>query len=416
MRRTYMPPPALAANLSSQTRVVALNSAGALLSYSKDGAEPRELMTGVCTSPRVYVPRGPNGLTTTICDLDGDGQNEVLALTTAAHGTVTVTSVDPEGRIKFQIEPIEGTYEPELGAVGTLGPGKGSWFVVRYRRKFESEMVVAYDGKTGKEMWRRDFFGPKREPATKFMMHIPTAVIDVDGDGADDLLADSENWYGIISVKDNRDITPAMVITAAVPGHWGAYATPITAKLTENGPQRVFFSHAFGLTLLTSLEGKPIWHYGLTRDTTHASYPAVGDLDGDGKLEFITVQKDGKLICYGADAIAQKCPMCPANEALREANYSGQIRWTFSLKAPVSDFIAADLDGDGKVEALCGAGDGRLYALKEDRGKCTILWSVDFGRVVGSPILADLYGDGKAEIIVPTEDGKLHCLGRTKPR
>jgi len=67
---------------------------------------------------------------------------------------------------------------------------------------------------------------------------------------------------------------------------------------------------------------------------------------------------------------------------------------------------------DGKVEALCGAGDGRLYALKEHKGQCTILWSVDFGRTWGSPILADLNGDGKAEIIVPTEDGKLHCLGR----
>jgi outer membrane protein assembly factor BamB len=92
------------------------------------------------------------------------------------------------------------------------------------------------------------------------------------------------------------------------------------------------------------------------------------------------------------------------------------VRWTFSLKAPVSDFITADLDGDGKAEALCGASDGRLYALKEDKGACRILWSVDFGRAVGSPILADLEGDGKPEIMVPTEDGRLHCLGRPKGR
>jgi len=69
--------------------------------------------------------------------------------------------------------------------------------------------------------------------------------------------------------------------------------------------------------------------------------------------------------------------MCPANVVFGEASHSAEIRWTFSLKPPVSDFITADLDGDGKVEALCGAGDGRLYALKEEKGKCTILWSVD---------------------------------------
>src|SRR6266850_5527344 len=108
--------------------------------------------------------------------------------------------------------------------------------------------------------------------------------------------------------------------------------------------------------------------------------------------------------------------MCPKTQDLCPSNHSAQLRWTFSLKPPVSDFITADLDGDGKAEALCGAGDGRLYALKEDRGKCTILWSVDLGRTVGSPILADLYGDGKAEVIVPTEDGKLHCLGLPKDR
>jgi len=71
--------------------------------------------------------------------------------------------VDEEGRIKLRIEPIEGTYEPELGGVGSLGAGKGSWFVVAIAAKFASEMVVSYDGKTGKEMWRRDFYGPTRE-------------------------------------------------------------------------------------------------------------------------------------------------------------------------------------------------------------------------------------------------------------
>src|SRR5207237_2264481 len=98
MRRTYMPPPALAANLGGQTRVIALDSAGTLFSYSKDGTDARKLLTGVCTAPRVYVPRGPNGLTTTVCDLDGDGKNEVLALVTDAQGTTTVTGVDEMGR------------------------------------------------------------------------------------------------------------------------------------------------------------------------------------------------------------------------------------------------------------------------------------------------------------------------------
>ena len=82
--------------------------------------------------------------------------------------------------------------------------------------------------------------------------------------------------------------------------------------------------------------------------------------------------------------------------------------------APV-DFATLDLDADGKVELLCGAGDGALYALKERGGVCSVLWRVQLGRRVGGPIVCDLDGDSLPEILVAGDDGKLHCLGR-EPR
>jgi len=120
-------------------------------------------------------------------------------------------------------------------------------------------------------------------------------------------------------------------------------------------------------------------------------------------------KKDGKIICYGSEPLAEKCPCVRRIPLARQT--IRQVRWTFSLKAPVSDFITADLDGDGKAEALCGAGDGRLYALKSARATAAILWSVDLGRAVGSPILADLDGNGKAQIIVPTETASCTAWG-----
>jgi len=68
-------------------------------------------------------------------------------------------------------------------------------------------------------------------------------------------------------------------------------------------------------------------------------------------------------------------------------------------------------DGDGKVEALCGAGDGRLYALEEEKGKCTILWAWILAVPSERLFWPTWMAMGKAEIIVPTEDGKLQCLG-----
>jgi len=56
MRRRYLPPPALAANLGGQTRVVALDFAGTLFSYSTDGTDQRKLLSGVCTT-REFMSR-----------------------------------------------------------------------------------------------------------------------------------------------------------------------------------------------------------------------------------------------------------------------------------------------------------------------------------------------------------------------
>ena len=170
------------------------------------------------------------------------------------------------------------------------------------------------------------------------MLHLPTAVHDVNGDGADDLIASSENWYEIIGVKDNRTLTANAVITAAVPGHWGAYATPIVADLKGEGKPIVFHNNAYALTLLTEFDGTPYWHYGLTRDTTHASKAGLADLDGDGRIEIVTVQKDGLLLAYDATPLAGKCPGCPADQELTDANRGGHVRWTFRLPPPISDF------------------------------------------------------------------------------
>ena len=72
--------------------------------------------------------------------------------------------------------------------------------------------------------------------------------------------------------------------------------------------------------------------------------------------------------------------------------------------------IAADVDGDGRLELLFGGDDGNLHALAERDGKPRLLWSVKFGSRVGEPILADIDCDGQPEILVTAEDGRLYCL------
>ena len=180
-----------------------------------------------------------------------------------------------------------------------------------------------------------------------------------------------------------------------------------------DGDPLVFHNNAYALTLLTRIDGAPVWHYGLTRDTTHASKSGLADLDGNGTVEIVTTQVDGLLRAYDAEPLPEKCPDCPQDVQLSASNHAARVRWTHQLPPPLSDLATLDVDADGRTELVCGAGDGKLYALKEVDQACEVLWAVDLGSP-GTPVVSDLDGDALPEILVTTTDGRLHCLGRQR--
>jgi hypothetical protein len=219
----------------------------------------------------------------------------------------------------------------------------------------------------------------------------------------------------MMDVKNNKDLVDPMgkenALSGIVPGHWTAYAVPTIAPILGTDKPQIILNHGYAMALFViDIDGWPVWHYGATRDATGRTLAAVADMDGDGKMELVEGRGDGLLQAFDAEPSNEKCSLCPKDKELSKFNHAGHLRWEMQLSAPISDFASADLDGDGKIEALCGSGDGKLHAIKEKDGKPTDLWTVDFGRTTGTPILADLDGDGTAEVLVTSEDGKLHAL------
>jgi outer membrane protein assembly factor BamB len=273
-------------------------------------------------------------------------------------------------------------------------------------------LVAAYDGQTGKQLWVRSHYGLYGTNPVVFLAHFPGAVLDYDGDGADDWLVCSENFYGVINVRANKDLVGPVVLSDALAGHWTAYSFPSVAGLHADGKPVVFHHAAYALALVTDLEGRPVWHFGMTRDTA-GKWGQLVDVDGDGGREILHVQPDGVLRCFSLGPSA-KCPTCPPEVRLGSAQgSSGKVsgeRWQLDLGRPISRLIAADLDGDGRQELIFGGDDGKLHALGERDGQPRLLWSVALGRRVGEPILVDLDGNGRPSILVTAEDGKLYCL------
>ncbi len=418
----YMAPPALVGTLNGQRRIIARTASGSLLSITTDGQNTQTILhntPGFTQADGLYYTHLG---TASLCDLDGDGANEVLASVRQPDGSPCVVAVNGMGEIQKRFQPPADTTQLALGPNGTLGRGKGRWFVARCVRKFGRDTVVAFDGQTGNQLWLRDEFNPPGR-TTKFVLHIPSAVLDYDRDGTDDLIALSENFYGILSVRDNRVLVEPFDLTTSLRGHWPAFSTPLLVPQPGNLPPKVFLSRAYAVNYLVDLEGNPIWHWGASRDTTPRNHASLADLDGNGSVEIVTAQADGTLTAFDAEPASKKCPICPSSDAPSHRNRAAHIRWSFQIPSPVGgmpghnqnsdqDFASADLDGDGQIEILLGGGDGKLYALKDVRGSCSVLWSLDLASRVGSPILSDLNGDGTPEILVPTEDGRLHCLGK----
>ncbi|HET6455081.1 MAG TPA: hypothetical protein VFI02_11810, partial [Armatimonadota bacterium] len=67
-----------------------------------------------------------------------------------------------------------------------------------------------------------------------------------------------------------------------------------------------------------------------------------GDLDGNGKDEFLVGMSDGRLLC-----IAQ-----------------GKILWQKRFNAGVANPIIADIDSDGLAEIILSSSDGLLRILR----------------------------------------------------
>jgi hypothetical protein len=410
---TYLAPPPLVADLAGKRRILVRDSSGDQLLCSAEGKKERVLLEKPYEVPEPVADLTGAALEPLVCDVDGDGHNEVVAVVTDRRGRPACVILDGDGKEKRRLELPPGMTTLNRGPTGRLGPGLGRWLLLRMSGEGSDHerrnLVAAYDGRTGKQLWVRDHYGLYGTKPVAFVAHFPSAVLDYDGDSADDWLVCSENFYGIINVKENKDLVGPVVLSDALAGHWTAYTFTSAAGLRADGKPVVFHHNAYALALITDLEGRPVWHVGMTRDTA-GRWGQLADVDGDGRREVLHVQPDGVVRCFTVGTPG-RCPTCPADTE-RPRGKGNDERWRLDMGRPVSRLVAADLDADGRTEVLFGCEDGKLHALGERDGKPRLLWSVALGRRVGEPILADLDGDGRPEILVIAEDGRLYCLSR----
>jgi hypothetical protein len=233
------------------------------------------------------------------------------------------------------------------------------------------------------------------------------AIADINGDGQNEVVFGSFDHYVYALRGDGSNAPgwPQFVYDTV-------WSSPALADLTGDGQNEVIIgidAHLYsepgyasqdgGELQVFSGNGTRLWRSA--QDEVLISSPAVADLDGDGRFE-IAAGSGNFYCCFDGT---------PSNEGkyFTVWNHDGSILWRANLPTQVVGSPAiGDLNGDGKLEVVVGAMDGKVYAFNGATG--AILWSAvprnifngpaDSNSPLYSPMLGDFTGNGHDDVFI----------------
>ncbi len=339
-------------------------------------------------------PSDPKGVV--VADLRSDGGRQVLFATSAPSGCARLVAADLDLRTVWthDFASIPGT--PPVWNTGGIIYWQAAHFTDRRsmdvlvtirRSMMHSEETALLSGRDGHEVWRRN-----REISSRGVGGIPFAVADYDGDGFDDAASFHPSIYYVLDGATGKDII-AMETTwppvPAKPVYWG---NPIAGDFERTGKTSTFYAGFRGsMTGLVRADGTLAWWDAL--DQSPSCYPAIGDFDGDGRLEAINGPYADGLRCYDAA--------------------TGRVKWRMAspIDGTPSSTVSADINGDGRDEALLLYWNALCCVATAPSGDGgALLWRIDVPASAGPPCIADVAGDGTASILLQSFDGNVYCL------
>ena len=380
-----------------------------------------------------------------IADIDGDGDNEVVfghqdGVLRAYHGNGTlmwavaaVPGIGAGCRAQGSASAIDSS--PAVADIDADGRpevivGVGSTWAPN-----QNGSVIAFDGATGATEWR---WAGGRDTGNVWAntgspdgwceaIFATPAIGDVDGDGHLDVVF--AGWDFNIWAVDRNGVA---LTGFPVDNDDSVWSSPALIDSDGDGRMEIFiggdsapggpFDHTGGvLRALDWAGGTVVEMWNRTPNEVLHSSPAIGDINGDGRLEVVIgAGNHWRIACAGGH------PWCgPASGS----DHNKVFAWHADDGSTVPGFPVStgdtvlgspalgDVDADGLPEVVVGSHDGTVRAWN---GNGSTQWSVTptfnhlgSGRVTGSPIIADLDGDGDQDVAVGTEKGLALLDGRT---
>jgi len=310
-------------------------------------------------------------------DLDGDGQNEIVA----ADANGNLVCLGPDGKPKWTSRLRGQVFQWNSPSIFDLDNDGHNEIVIGNDRGY----VTCFDS-GGKLIW--EFRGDRGSVS-------PLSVGDVNGDGVPEIIYGSDAGRVYCLSGDGKWLWEMDPDEDSPFGR----SAPAVADINLDGRMEVLiaksnYSPRQRLYALDAATGKVLWDF---ETELHVySCLAVGDINLDGEPEIICGDKATTVYCLdGRGREIWKTP----------------LEGTGIFNGPV----LADVRGDSLFEVVVGVRRNggtvpALYVLSPD-GKLLESHPVTGRGIIGSPAAFDIDGDGKVEILfIATSPAKLVCL------
>lgn len=366
---------------------------------------------GMKKYPAIDPPGGRAWPGAVVADLEPDGDLEIVT----AHGEGYVNVFDHQGRLVWSRQPTPARELRSLAAYDLDGDGDLEILVASTKGDTQW-WVYEHDGRLRPGEW------PQHQDTSEGYSwgcyNQNLAAGDLDGDGRAEVFGPNDTHYLAMFEDDGRQTLASLIY-----------------GLDHEGTQKVWAQVGVHVDHAVDLRG---WAYcGVEHRPNFAnSAPILADLDANGQMEAVVV---GNVYNCGTSPYTDLYEMPFIFNGDRTRWKAGPYDWTVipepdGQAAPVSEDyrvienslpnpVAADLDGDGKLEILYASYDGRVHAYwldKTEHGDWP--YAVNHPaegviRFASEPVVADLDGDHQAEVLFASwtqkgsgKTGRLHLL------